>query len=58
MALESFDTLNVEYIYMIILEYVSFIISYYKSHYNVTYSTEEKHKIDEWWVEWVQVLMS
>ena len=43
MALESFDTLNVIYIniYMI-LKYFAFIISYYKSHNNVTYSTEKK----------------
>ena len=58
MALESFDILNVEYIYICDNTWIRFIISYYKSHYNVTYSTEKKHKIDEWWVEWVQVLMS
>ena len=49
MALESFDTLNVNlYVYIyIVTSHFPFIISYSKFHYNVTYFTEEKHKVDE-----------
>ena len=47
MALESFDTLNVNLYAYIVTSHFPFIISYSKSHYIVTYFTEEKHKVDE-----------
>ena len=53
MAIESFGTSH-----QCIYTRYTVILYYYKSHYNVTYSTEEKHKVDEWWVEGVQVLIS